>query len=71
MEMKERVINAVQPYSIGTTPSPIEEESPAESAVKNSVISYRSVPRRSISRRLNNTGNEIDIEEETAELNHL
>lgn len=59
IEMKDRVIKAVQPYSIGTTPSPIEEEFPAESLVKDSVISYRSVPRRSISRRLNNTGSEI------------
>ncbi|KAG0581478.1 hypothetical protein KC19_4G255300 [Ceratodon purpureus] len=55
IEMKDKVIDAVQPYSIGTTPAPIEEESPVESAVKNLVISYRSVPRRSVSKRLNNT----------------
>ena len=71
IEMKDRVVKAVQPYSIGTTPAPIEEEPPAESSAKNSVISYRSVPRRSISRRLNNTGNEFDIEQETAEINRL
>lgn len=71
IEMKDKVIDAVQPYSIGTTPAPIEEESPVESAVKNLVISYRSVPRRSVSKRLNNTGNEIDIEDETAKLINL
>jgi len=66
IEMKERVVKAVQPYSIGTTPSLIDEE--PESSGKNSVISYRSVPKRSTSRRLNNTGNEIDAEEETVEI---
>lgn len=60
--MKDRVVDAVQPYSIGTTPSLIDEEPLAESSGKNSVISYRSVPKRSISRRLNNAGNEIDAQ---------
>jgi len=54
IEMKERVVKAVQPYIIGTTPSLIDEEPPVESLGKNSVISYRSVPKRSTSRRLNN-----------------
>lgn len=55
LEMKDRVVKAVQPYSIGTTPSLIDEDPLPESSGKNSVISYRSVPKRSISRRLNNT----------------
>lgn len=51
IEMKDRVIKAVQPYSIGTTPIPIVDELPTESSGKNSVVSYRSVPRRSTSSR--------------------
>lgn len=59
LEMKDRVVKAVQPYSIGTTPSLIDEDPLPESSGKNSVISYRSVPKRSVSRRLNNTGKEL------------
>lgn len=66
--MKDRVVKAVQPYSIGTTPSIIDDELPAESSGKNSIISYRSVPKRSTSRRLNNAGNKIDAQEDTAEI---
>lgn len=66
--MKDRVVKAVQPYSIGTTPSLIDEEPLSEGLGRNSVISYRSVPKRSTSRRLNNAGNKIDAQEETAEI---
>jgi len=55
IEMKDRVVKAVKPYSIGSNPTPINcDENPAESSGKSSVVSYRSVPRRSASRRLTN-----------------
>lgn len=57
IEMKDRVVKAVKPYSIGSNPTPIScDENPAESSGKSSVVSYRSVPRRSASRRLTNAG---------------
>ena len=57
IEMKDRVVKAVKPYSIGSNPTPIDcDENPAESSGKSSVVSYRSVPRRSASRRLTNAG---------------
>ena len=62
MELKDRVVKAVRPYSIGTTPSPSNtEQSLAETSGRSSVVSYRSVPRRSTSKRLNNSGKQCVI----------
>jgi hypothetical protein len=58
LEMKDRVEKAVKPYSIGSNPFCSNTEQPiTESASRNSsaaVVSYRTVPRRSSSRRLTN-----------------
>jgi hypothetical protein len=63
LEMKDRVEKAVRPYSIGSNP-PCQnaEQSVTESSSKNSssaVVLYRTVPRRSSSRRLTNKGDVI------------
>ncbi|CAM6022405.1 unnamed protein product [Sphagnum balticum] len=58
VEMKDRVEKAVRPYSIGSNPPCHNaEQSVTESSSKNSssaVVLYRTVPRRSSSRRLAN-----------------